>query len=109
MTKKERDMPAETIVRFERPVVCVWCNNRYRSIMPGDNDNYTQGDGCAAVCIYNNGQWLIEGFYGSTSYDTDVFRFVKNLPTERADPICDNCIGERIKAGDLVRAGSGAP
>lgn len=72
-----------------------------------DDDDYTQGDGCAAVCVFRKhlrgrAGWYVEGFYGSSDYDMRLFYFVKNPPLAEADPVCDNCIGERIMAGDLV-------
>jgi hypothetical protein len=29
--------------------------------------------------------------------------YLKSAPTDPADPICDNCVGERLYAGDLER------
>jgi hypothetical protein len=89
--------------RFPRPVVCAWCWNAHRSIVPADICGGVQGDGCASVVIHKNGSWYVCGAYGSTSYDMTRFKFVRNPPTEEADPVCDNCIGERHSAGDLVR------
>jgi len=109
---------------FPRPVVCAWCGNRHRSIVPDDvNKRGTQGDACAAVVfqvteevlaraknpgyVHHDvpelvlGEWLVQGHYGSSNYDCALFRFVQNPPAAAADPICDNCIGERIVAGDL--------
>lgn len=86
--------------RFARPVVCAWCRNRHRSIT-GDANN-TQGDGCAASVFERGGRWLVRGHYGSTSHDMCTYMFVANAPTERADPVCDNCIGERLTVGDLI-------
>lgn len=110
--------------RFPRPVVCAWCGNRHRSIVPFETS--TQGDACAASVFQITeanmqsiadmlsrdsdeadlptlavGEWLVKGHYGSTSYDCHLFRYVQNSPTAAADPICDNCIGERSTAGDL--------
>lgn len=100
-------MSIQTADRFPRPVVCEWCGSRYRSAVPtfDDDDNYTQGDCCAAAVWQDEktGAWLLQGFYGSTNYDTDRFRFVRNTPAQRADVVCDNCIGERICAGDIER------
>jgi hypothetical protein len=39
---------AVTAERFPRPVICVWCNNRHRSSLPGGHGDGTQGVGCAA-------------------------------------------------------------
>lgn len=89
---------------FPRPVVCVWCGNRYRAVVPyADGERATQGDCCAAIVFCKDGEWFVQGCYGSTNYDTDRFKFIGNSPWERADPVCDNCIGERICAGDLER------
>lgn len=117
--------------RFVRPVVCAWCGNRHRSI--ASPDNHTQGDACASSVFQVTEEfraraqtaqaskrsssalealaraatipidtWLVQGHYGS-NYDCALFRFVQNMPTAPAEPICDNCIGERIVAGDLER------
>jgi hypothetical protein len=100
-------------------VVCAWCGSRYRPI----SDNETQGDTCASS-IYQVtdqvltrvkdpnvspngppdlrlGEWLVQGHYGSTSYDCELYRFVQDPPTAAADPVCDNCILARDTAGDL--------
>jgi hypothetical protein len=108
---------AEDASRFERPVVCQWCNNKHRRVVPEDVGDNTQGDACAGHVFQVTeemvprfaksgarvkvGEWLVKGNYGSSDYDTRVFRFVKNPPKAEADPICDNCIGERIMAEDL--------
>jgi hypothetical protein len=122
--------------RFPRPVICAWCGNRHRSVVPSNEDRQVQGDGCAAsvyqvtedviarararaaarslrsapdlnalakIASFQIGDWIVQGHYGSTSYDCEIYRFVQNPPTEPADSICDNCIGERIVAGDLKR------
>jgi hypothetical protein len=109
--------------RFPRPVVCAWCGNRHRSIWPPEGDNHTQGDGCAVSVFQATektlarvkdplvapdgqpdlrlGEWLVLGHYGSTGYDCTLWRFVRQPPTAAADPVCDNCIRERVAAGDL--------
>ena len=110
--------------QFPRPVVCAWCGNRHRSVVPFETS--TQGDNCAASVFqatvesaemltrapnqYEHhpptiaaGEWLVKGHYGSSGYDCDLYRFVKNAPTAPASPVCDNCIGERSSAGDLVQ------
>jgi hypothetical protein len=110
--------------QFPRPVVCAWCGNRHRSVVPFETS--TQGDNCAASVFQADeaiaesltrepnqhehdpptiaaGEWLVKGHYGSTSYDCDLYRFVKNPPAAPASPVCDNCIGERSSAGDLVK------
>lgn len=85
--------------RFPRPVVCAWCGNKYRCVMPPDN---TQGDACSAsVWLDRDGTWYLNGHYGSSDYDCMLFRFRVNPPEAPADPVCDNCIGERLVAGDL--------
>ena len=110
----------EEVSRFPRPVICAWCRNRHRSIEPPSNDR--QGDACAASVFQVTedvlsrmrdphiarerprlqlGEWLVQGHYGSSDYDCRLFRFVQNPPTRPADPICDNCVGEREVSGDL--------
>jgi len=103
--------------RFPRPVVCAWCGNRHRAIVPIDpGATPTQGDACAAS-VYQvteemlrrspdlpelaPGEWFAQGHYGSSAYDCRLFHFVRNPPTAPADPVCDNCVGERLVAGDL--------
>lgn len=98
------------------PVICVWCGERYRGYpgfssktAPPMTEVLTQGDDCAAVAYEHEGQWLVEGFYGSSHFDMNLYLFVRNPPTERADPVCDACIQKKIDAGDLVflREGNG--
>jgi hypothetical protein len=106
--------------RFPRHIVCTWCGNRYHGSF-----GTMQGDGCASAVFQvteatltrakdpmvtphgqpelHLGEWLVQGHYGSTGYDCQLYRFVQNPPAAAADPICDNCIGERIAAGDLVQ------
>jgi hypothetical protein len=134
--------------RFPRPVICTWCGNRHRTVIPDDlaaAGRYVQGDNCAAEvfqatahnleslgrspnrlvtpCMLPEaggeplrglsdvavGDWLVRGYYGSTSYDCDLLRFARNPPTAPAKPICDNCIGERVTAEDLERIGGHYP
>lgn len=119
---------------FPRPVICAWCGNRYRAVVPDDvSKRHTQGATCAAAVFQVTeailtrtknpgyvphaapelvyvpraapelvlGEWLVQGHYGSSDYDCALFRFVRDPPAAAADPICDNCVGERIGAGDL--------
>lgn len=81
-------------------VTCVWCGKHTRSVVPGDHD--TQGDDCASLVVERDGVWYAEGFYGSSRFDMQLFRFVRNPPTERADPVCDDCLQARVDVGDLV-------
>ena len=83
-----------------RHVVCAWCGNRYRSAV--EEANVTQGTDCAATVWTKDGEWFVQGHYGSRSYDTDRFRFVQNVPLAPANPVCDVCIDERIFVGDLA-------
>lgn len=108
-------MIAEDNSRFERPVVCQWCNNKHRSVMDGDE---TLGDSCATNVwqvteetrlrlaekgvISTVGEWMANAHYGSND-DCTLWRWVQNPPKAAADPVCDNCIGERVVAGDLTR------
>ena len=106
---------AEDAARFERPVVCQWCNNKHRGVGLDDD---TLGDSCATNVwqvteetrlrlaekgvISKVGEWMANAHYGSND-DTSLWRWVKNFPKAPADPVCDNCIGERLVAGDLTR------
>jgi hypothetical protein len=111
---------AEDASRFERPVVCQWWNNKHRTMFPHDlkSDDATCGDACA-ISVWRVdamtkarlkergvqcevGDWMANGHYGANNFDTQLWKWVKNFPRENADPICDNCLGERISAGDLV-------
>jgi hypothetical protein len=80
--------------KFPRPVVCAWCENRYRSIVPEDICKGTQGDMCASSVYQEGERWYVGSGYGS-SYDMSRYQFISNPPTRPADPVCDNCIGER--------------
>lgn len=105
---------AEDAARFERPVVCQWCNNKHRTVIDDD----TLGDACATsvwqVTLETKdrlaakgvvsfvGEWMANAHYGSND-DCTLWRWVRNPPKAAADPVCDNCIGERVKVGDLTR------
>lgn len=117
---------AESADRFDRPVVCAWCNNKHRSVMTaiGHDDDHTLGDGCATDVWQvtdvikarladkgvrvNVGDWMANAHYGSGD-DCTLWRWVANAPSSAADPVCDNCIGERERAGDLKRVGDRHP
>lgn len=74
-----------------------------------------QGDGCAATVFQADAQylaftkdyeiplgtWLVLGHYGSR-FAKQLLRFTQNPPTAEADPVCDNCIGERLSANELA-------
>lgn len=117
---------AEEQTRFPRPVVCVWCNNKHRSMFSKlddreyeSGDRNTNGDGCAASVWQVTeksqerlaakgvkveiGDWMANGHYGDNWLDCTLWKWVQNFPTAAADPICNNCLGERISADDLVR------
>lgn len=87
---------------FPRTVTCVWCGNRYVSAIPVDLDEGTCGCNCACDVRFRNGHWDVFCGYGS-EHDMDILRFVANPPSAPADPICDECIRERILCGDIIR------
>lgn len=112
---------AEDVSRFPRPVVCMWCNNKHRSSFASaelPDDDHTLGDACATNVWQvteetqarlaqkdvpaNVGDWMANAHYGSND-DCTLWKWVQNFPTAPADPVCDNCIGERVCADDLVR------
>jgi hypothetical protein len=98
-----RERVAAQPERFPRPVVCEWCKNRFRSIIPYDTgEKPTQGDDCAASVYQKDGEWYVAGHYGSGHFDMDRLRFIANHPTAPLDPVCDQCLNERIAVGDLV-------
>ena len=111
---------AEDSARFYRPVICQWCNNKHRSMYPEDVPNGgTCGDGCATnvwqvteqskarlsakEIVVEIGDWMANGHYGDNWLDCTLWKWVKNFPKAAADPICNNCLGERISADDLIR------
>lgn len=117
---------AEDAARFERPVVCAWCNNKHRSMFPeGVSDKDTSGDGCATDVwqvtedtrlrlaakgvVVEVGDWMANGHYGDNWLDCTLWKWVRNFPKAAADPICNNCLGERISAEDLIRMGDNHP
>ena len=119
-----------TAERFPRPITCAWCGNRYRPVVPFESRTQGSScaasvfqvtedflarartaqesgrtspllEALAQAATIPLGTWLVKGHYGSTSYDCDLFRFVQNAPITPAEPVCDDCIGERLVAGDL--------
>ena len=89
-----------------------------------ENDDHTCGDACATDVwqvteetrlrlaakgvICNVGDWMANAHYGSND-DCTLWWWIQNPPKAAADPVCDNCIGERVVAGDLVRVGDNHP
>ncbi len=89
--------------RFPRPVTCEWCGNRFRAICPDEKgEKQTQGDDCASSVYQKDGEWYVAGHYGSSGFDMNRLRFIANHPQQPQDPVCDQCIHERIALGDLV-------
>lgn len=86
---------------FARRVVCAWCGNRYRSVVPADLDRGRQGSHCASDVVSQDGAWIVRGGYGSDEHDMHRHAFVAHPPNAPADPVCDECISERQSAGDL--------
>jgi len=62
---------------------------------------YKQGIGCDCTVWQKDGSWWLQGHYGSNKFDCSRFRFVKALPSQAANPVCDACVTARIEAGDL--------
>lgn len=87
------------------PVTCRRCGFQgYVIFDRGDGTPPTQGDDVAStIFVTLEGEWFIQGGYGSTHFDTDRYRFVRNFPTERVDPICDGCVQKFIDDGDVVK------
>lgn len=93
---------AETSRIPPRTVTCAWCKNRYRSAVPSELDRGVQGCHCASDVLQDEqGRWIVRSGYGSDN-DLDTFAFVANPPSQPADPICDECISDRIAASDLA-------
>jgi len=88
-----RERVAAQPERFPRPVVC-------ESYDTGEKP--TQGDDCAASIYQKDGEWYVAGHYGSGHFDMDRLRFIANHPTAPLDPVCDQCLNERIAVGDLI-------
>lgn len=85
------------------PVTCLRCGFKgYVIFDRQDGQRPTQGDDVASGIFDINGEWFIQGAYGSTHFDTSRYRFVKNFPTERVDPVCDGCFQKFIDDGDVV-------
>ena len=82
-------------------MTCVWCGNRYVSAIPAGLDKGTCGCHCACEVRLRDGQWDIFGGYGS-EHDREILRFIANQPSAPANPICDECIRERMLCGDIV-------
>jgi hypothetical protein len=49
--------------------------------------------------------WFVRGGYGSDEHDMHRYLFVANKPSAPVDPVCDECISERLQAGDLRDTG----
>lgn len=98
--------PPVSIPRFlPRSVTCAWCANRYQSACPSDLDRGLQGSHCASDVVQEGGDWFVRGGYGSDAHDMHRYLFVANKPSAPADPVCDECISERLQAGDLRDTG----
>jgi hypothetical protein len=97
--------PCVSVDRFPRTVTCAWCGNRYRSSVPDDLDRGLQGSHCASDVVQKDGDWFVRGGYGSDEHDMHRYLFVANKPSAPADPICDECISQRLQAGDLHDTG----
>lgn len=82
-------------------VTCAWCKQQYKPAYAHAEEGMTQGCDCACEVTEKEGVWFVQGHYGSGGYDCERWRFVKNAPTENADPVCDACIKLREAAGDL--------
>jgi hypothetical protein len=101
-----RERVAAQPERHPRPVTCAWCGNRFRSVIPYEQEGkQTQGDDCAASVYQKDGEWYVAGHYGSGHFDMDRLRFIANHPTAPLDPVCDQCLVERIAVGDLIHDG----
>lgn len=91
--------------RFTRTVTCAWCRNRYRSACPSELDRGLQGSHCASSVVQRGDVWFIHCGYGSDEHDMHTYRFVANPPSEPADPVCDECISQRLRIGDIEDTG----
>lgn len=101
MMSKDAVLP----VHFQRTVTCAWCGNRYRSACPSDLDRGLQGSHCASDVVQEGENWFVRGSYGSDEHDMHRYLFVANKPSAPADPVCDECVSERLQAGDLQDTG----
>jgi hypothetical protein len=110
-----------------RPVRCAWCDYVGHDCGGGARDPesdepYVPRNGDDVACsvwrgsgttrelrdlegprlfTFDTDTWFVQGHYGSGHFDMALYRFVKNLPSEPADPVCDSCVQKRIDAGDL--------
>lgn len=85
------------------PIICKLCGCDFPTATPLEIST-TQGIDCASSIYEHDGTWFVAGSYGSSKYDTEVWKFVEgdDLPKEAADPVCDRCIDRMIVDGRLV-------
>jgi hypothetical protein len=60
-----------------------------------------QGSHCASDVVREDDKWVVRCGYGSEN-DMNKYAFVTNPPSEPADPVCDECVDQRLIMGDLV-------
>ena len=89
-----REMPFRPVDAddFAAKVVCNNCGAQFPKLYPG----FQQGDGCAAIVRGDQ----LQGFYGSSEADMDVYQIVcANVPEGN---ICDECIRKLRECDRLV-------
>lgn len=91
------------------PVRCLRCERGYAVGVMND----TQANGCAASIwqdvkcrVADRPHWYLQGHYPSR-HDTNLYRFVRNEPATRMDPVCDACCDEIVASGDVEFVGDG--
>ena len=64
----------------------------YVSAIPADLDKGTRGCNCACDVRFRDGHLHISAGLTGSENDMEILRFVANLPSVAADPVCDECI-----------------
>ncbi len=97
------------------PVICALCGFKgFIIFQPDDGRPATQGDDVASSIFRatrgpRQGQWCVQGHYGSSKFDCDLYRYVRNFPTAAAAPICDGCVQKIIDSGDVEQVEGNFP
>lgn len=91
------DTCQEKLEACECGLPCAWCAKVYKAIWA----EYNQAVNCASTVWFQDGQWFVQGHYGSAAHDTTRYRFTRFPPIKDADPVCDACVTARLEQGDL--------
>lgn len=81
-------------------VTCHLCKRTYRAIFVDKG----QGDDCASCAWRKDDVLYLQGYYGSSHFDT--YRFKVVAPVDGlvdGEPVCDDCVAGLVSAGKLQR------